>query len=310
MKRCSLIQRTALLTTALLATIFLVDASKNGLSFLEKPAIADVTELNFGIISTESQAHQRPVWEPFIQAMSRSIGIPVKAFYVTQYSGVIEGMRFGKVQAAWYGGKSYIEAAKRSNAEAFAQIINPDGTRGYYSYIIGNKDNSATAQAKAEGYQYILKNSHNLTFAFNDPESTSGYLVPSYYIFTKHNVNPKQAFKRLTFVGSHEATALAVAHGQVDFATNNSEDFPRIADKNPIVKQKIVVVWKSPVLPSDPIAYRKDLTPVIKAKIRNFFYNFHDQRILGPLKMAGFAPAQDKTWNVIRDLDKAQKQGH
>lgn len=310
MKRRSLIQRTALLTTALVATIFLADASKNGLSFLEKPAIADVKELNFGIISTESQAHQRQEWEPFIAAMSRSISIRVKPFYVNQYSGVIEGMRFGKVQVAWYGGKSYIEAAKRANAEAFAQVINPDGTRGYYSYIIGNKDNPATAKAKAAGYQYILKNAKNLTFAFNDPNSTSGYLVPSYYVFTKNHVDPKQAFKHLTFAGSHEATALAVAHGQVDFATNNSEDFPRIADKNPIVKQKIVVVWKSPVLPSDPIAYRKDLSPSLKIKIREFFYTFHNQRILGLLKMAGFTPAQDKTWDVIRQLDQAQKQGH
>lgn len=308
MKRHLLVPCTALMTASLVTTFFLADSVKNSLNFLEKPAIAQMQELNFGIVSRESQANQRPEWNPFIAAMSRTIGIPIKPFYVTQYNGVIEGMRFNKVQIAWYGGKSYIEAAKRSNAEAFAQVVNPDGTRGYYSYLIGNRQNPETTKAQAQGgYKYILRNAHNLTFAFNDPNSTSGYLVPSYYIFTKNNVNPKTAFKRLIFAGSHEATALAVANNQVDFATNNSEDFPRIAAKNPLVRDKIVFIWKSPILPSDPIAYRKDLPENIKAKIRRFFYTYHDQNVLGSLKMGGFLPANDKTWDGIRQLDAAQK---
>lgn len=73
---------------------------------------SEVKELNFGIISTESQANQKPIWESFIEAMSEELGIPVNVFYATQYAGVIEAMRAGKVDLAWYGGKSYIEAAK------------------------------------------------------------------------------------------------------------------------------------------------------------------------------------------------------
>jgi len=271
-------------------------------------ASADIKEINFGILSTESQANQKPIWQPLIAAMSKEIGIPVKPFYVTQYAGVIEGMRFGKVQAAWLGGKSYVEAARIANAEVFAQVVNEDGTKGYYSYLITNKDNPIVAPAKTEGGdKYVIKNAAKLTFAFNDPNSTSGFLVPSYYVFTQNNVEPKKAFKRLIFSGNHEATALAVANKQVDVATNNSEALARLEKTNPEARKKIEVIWQSPEIPSDPIAYRQDLPEDVKKKLQNFFYNYKDKQVLAPFKWSGFVPAEDKTWNPIRELEIAEK---
>lgn len=234
--------------------------------------------------------------------------MPVKAFYVTQYSGVIEGMRFKKVDAAWFGGKSYIEAAKTAGAEAFASTVSDKGERGYYSHLITNKDNPIVAEAKAMGGdKYVLKNAANLTFAFNEPNSTSGFLVPSYYIFAANSVNPKEAFKRLIFAGSHEATALAVANNKVDVATNNSESLSRLEKTNPQARQKIETIWTSPEIPSDPIAYRQDLSEGLKEKIRNFFYNYKDKAVLGPLEWSGFEPAGDKRWNTIRELEYAKE---
>jgi len=263
-----------------------------------------IKELNFGIISTESQANQKPIWEPFIEAMSEEIGIPVKAFYATQYAGVIEAMRFGQVDMAWLGGKSYIEAAEIANAEAFAQTVNEGGSKGYYSHLIANKNNPISADAKSMGGdKYVLQNAKNLTFAFNDPNSTSGFLVPSYYVFAQNEVDPKKAFKRLTFAGNHEATALAVANNQVDVATNNSESLERLEETNPEAREKIEVIWTSTLIPSDPIAYRKNLPEDIKEKIRNFFYNYKDEAILSPLGWENFVEADDTTWNPIRELD-------
>jgi phosphonate transport system substrate-binding protein len=65
--------------------------------------------------------------------MSKELDMPVKAFYVTHYSGVIQGMRFKKVDAAWFDGKSCIEAAKTAGAETFALTVSDKGERGYYS---------------------------------------------------------------------------------------------------------------------------------------------------------------------------------
>jgi len=190
-------------------------------------------------------------------------------------------MRVGDIHLAWYGGKSYIEAAKRANAEAFAQVVDTAGGKGYYSHLITNKNNPIVAEAKAMGGdKYVIKNAGNLTFAFNDPNSTSGFLVPSYYVFAQNRVDLKKAFKRLVFSGSHEATALAIANNQVDVATNNNEALDRLQKTNPQAIANIKTIWNSTLIPSVPIAYRQDLPADLKHKIRNFFYSFKDPEIL------------------------------
>lgn len=266
----------------------------------------EIAEINFGILSTESQDNLKPKWDPLVKEIEQALGRPVNAFYATDYAGVIEGMAANKVQLAWLGGKSYIEAAERANAEVFARVINADGTKGYYSYLIAHVDNPILKEIdtqKGDGDRYVIDNASNLTFAFNDPNSTSGYLVPSYYVFAKNNVNPNKAFKQLIFAGSHEATAQAVANNQVDIATNNSEQLINLEQSDPEARKKIQVIWTSPEIPSDPIAYRKDLPDCLKEKIKDFTYNYKDAAILEPLGWSGFEAAEDKEWNSIRELE-------
>src|SRR3974390_2264164 len=97
-------------------------------------------EINFGIISTEASVNQKKNWEPFVEAMSKATGLKIRAFYASDYAGVIEAMRFNKVQVAWFGNKSAMEAVDRSNGEVFAQTVTKDGSEGYYSHIIVNTD--------------------------------------------------------------------------------------------------------------------------------------------------------------------------
>lgn len=266
----------------------------------------EIAAIDFGIISTESQDNLKPKWDPFIDAMEAQLGRPVNAFYATDYAAVIEAMGANKIQLAWMGGKSYIEAAERSNAEAFARVISEDGTKGYYSHLITNTDNPIVSEIdvnQGNGDQYVIQNAADLTFAFNDPESTSGFLVPSYYVFAKNGVNPNEAFEQLTFAGSHEATAQAVANNQVDVATNNSEQMTIIEESSPETREKIQVIWTSPEIPSDPLAYRKDLPDCLKEQVRDFFYNYKDATILGALDWSGFEAAEDEDWNTIRELE-------
>ncbi|MGB6301898.1 MAG: phosphonate ABC transporter substrate-binding protein [Rivularia sp. (in: cyanobacteria)] len=307
MKRRSLLQRVGLFALAVTGSVVFAACSSSS----DTQQTLEVNEIKFGIISTESQANQKPLWEPFIKEMEKQVGVPVKPFYVTQYAGVIEAMKAGDVQIAWYGGKSYVEAARRSNAEVFAQTVNEDGSKGYVSHLITHKDSEVATGVKAlgegKGDEYVLKNSEKLTFAFNDVNSTSGFLVPSFYVFAQNSVNPKEAFKRLIFSGSHEATALAVANKQVDVATNNSESLSRLEKTNPEARKNIEVIWTSELIPSDPIAYRKDLPEELKKKIKDFFYNYDNKKVLKPLEWQGFVPAEDKTWDTIRELEIAKK---
>lgn len=307
MKRRELLTQGSLFTIGMAGSQLASTLSGQEFSLIESASAQSIKELNFGIISTESQSNQKPLWEPFIAAMSKAIGMPVKPFYSTQYAGVIEAMRFNRVHVAWYGGKSYIEAARIANAEAFAQTISLDGSKGYYAHLIMSKENSNFAAAKRQGEKFVLSNASKLSFAFNDPNSTSGFLVPNYYVFARNDVDPKKAFKRLIFSGSHEATALAVANNQVDVATNNNESLDRLKKTNPSARQRIEIIWTSPIIPSDPIAYRKDLPANIKQKLQNFMYNYKDKKVLEALQWQGLVRASDATWNPIRELDLAKK---
>ncbi|HEY9889201.1 MAG TPA: phosphonate ABC transporter substrate-binding protein [Candidatus Obscuribacterales bacterium] len=270
----------------------------------------ELAAIDFGIISTESQANLEELWEPFLARMSEELGRPVNGFYATDYAGVIEAMGAGKIQIAWYGGKSYIEAAKRSGAEAFAQTIASDGSKGYYAHLITNKANPIVSEIDLEagnGDEYVVENAGELTFAFNDPNSTSGYLVPSYYVFSQKGVDPQAIFEELIFSGSHEATAQAVANNQVDVATNNSESMARLQESDPEAFEQVQIIWTSTLIPGDPIAYQSELPDCLKTQMQDFFYNMTDEAVLGPLDWSGFEPADDSGWDTVRELDVAQR---
>jgi phosphonate transport system substrate-binding protein len=270
----------------------------------------EFAEIDFGIISTESQSNLQPLWEPFLADLSVALGRPVNGFYAIDYAGVIEAMGAGKVQLAWYGGKAYIEAAKRADAEAFAQTVARDGSRGYYAYLITHQANPILAAIDVEagnGDQYIIQHAADLTLAFNDPNSTSGFLVPNYYVFAQQGVIPEMAFREVIFAGSHEATAQAVANDQVDVATNNSEALARLQASDPEAFEQIQIIWTSPLIPRDPIAYQATLPDCLKAQLRAFFYNYEDGATLAALGWARFAPADDADWHPIRVLDIAQQ---
>lgn len=112
------------------------------LSTLLSPAYAEEQEkaLNFGIISTESQQNLKPQWTPFLQDMEKKLGVKVNAFFAPDYAGIIQGMRFNKVDIAWYGNLSAMEAVDRANGQVFAQTVAADGSPGYWSVLIVNKD--------------------------------------------------------------------------------------------------------------------------------------------------------------------------
>lgn len=231
-------------------------------------AAEEIKQLNFGIISTESSANLAKSFEPLLADLEKAIGIPVKPFFVGDYAGVIEGMRFKKVDIAWFGNKSAMEAVDRANGEVFVQTAKPDGSRGYYSLIVTNADRSDINNLKD-----VLDCSKGYNFGNGDPNSTSGFLVPSYYVFALNNTDPTKCYKRVV-TGNHEGNLLAVANKQVDFATNNTESVTRLQQVRPEEAKKIKEVWRSPLIAGDPLVWRKDLPADLKAKIYTFFMTY------------------------------------
>ena len=275
---------SALLTFGVATTAFAQDAAP--------------TEIDFGIISTESQQNLRPKWEPFLADMEKETGLKVRPFFATDYAGVIEGMRFGKVQVAWFGNKSAMEAVDRADGRIFAQTVDGSGNPGYWSLILAPKDSKLTS------VDDLLKCDQSLNFGLGDPNSTSGYLVPMTFVFAAHNVDPKTCFKNVTNA-NHETNAMAVANGQVDAAANNTENMALIEQNNPDAYAKIKVIWKSPLIPADPIVMSNKLPDATAKKISDFFLDY------GTDKTTGDAAAEKKVlagleWAPFRKSDNDQ----
>ncbi|MGP8268695.1 MAG: phosphonate ABC transporter substrate-binding protein [Terracidiphilus sp.] len=267
-------------------------------------------ELNFGIIPAELAPNVKRDWQPFIDDMSKALGIKVNAFFASDYAAVIEGMRFNKVQLAWFGNKSAMEAVDRADGEIFARTMTLDGNPGYWSLLIVNKNSDINS------VDDILKNGKKYIFGNGDPNSTSGFLVPAYYIFAANKIDPNTHFK-IVRNASHEANLLAVALKQVDVATNNTMDLAKFQKEQPEKAAQIKVIWKSPLIPNDPLVWRKDLSPGMKAKIRAFILNYGKQgpdaarqrQVLAHLAQGWlpFRESSDAQLIPIRQLDLAKQ---
>jgi phosphonate transport system substrate-binding protein len=262
--------------------------------------------INFGIISTEATQNLKADWQPLIDDMAKQTGMKVTAFFAPDYAGIIEGMRFNKVQVAWLGNKSAMEAVDRANAEVFAQMVNIDGTQGYYSHLIVHKD------SPIKSLDDVLKNGKSLAFGNGDPNSTSGFLVPGFYVFSKNKIDPKAHFK-IVRSANHETNALAVVNKQVDVATNNSENLDKFKERQPEKAKDIRVVWTSPLIPLDPMVMHKELPAATKEKLKNFFYNYaktdarEKEIVMKISKLSGFKPSTNAQLTPIRELDLFSK---
>jgi phosphonate transport system substrate-binding protein len=259
-------------------------------------------DINFGIISTESSQNLKADWQPLLDDMAKQTGFKVNAFFAPDYAGVIEAMRFNKVHVAWYGNKSAIEAVDRASGEVFAQMVNADGTDGYYSHLIVHKD------SPIKSLDDVLKNGKSYSFGNGDPNSTSGFVVPSFYVFAKNKIDARTHFK-IVRSANHETNALAVANQQVDIATNNSENLDKIAQKFPEKRKDIRVIWTSPLIALDPLVMRKDLPEATKVKIKNFLFTYgktdpREKEVLMKIsKLSGFKPSSNAQLLPIRQLD-------
>lgn len=260
-----------------------------------------LNEVNFGIISTESSQALKESWTPFLADMEKSVGIKVNAFFATDYGGIIEGMRFNKVQIAWHGNKSAMEAVDRANSEIFVRVVYKDGTQGYHSYMAAHKDSSLNS------VEDVLKNAKNLNFGIGEPNSTSGFLVPSYYVFALNKVEPKTAFKSVRGA-NHETNILAVANKQVDASVFASDAWERVSQRRPEIAAQLKRIWTSPLIPSDPMLWRKDLDADVKKKVKAFFLAYgktdpREKEILAKLTYSAFVESNNDQLKPIRQLE-------
>jgi phosphonate transport system substrate-binding protein len=224
--------------------------------------------INFSILSAENQQSMQPLWQPLLDDMAKQTGLTVKPFFASNYTTLIEAMRFNQVQMGWFSSVPSIRAIDRSNAEVLGQFILADGKPGYKSILIVHKGSGITLDD-------VLKCGKRYSFGIGDAESTSGTLAPLYYLFTPRGISPADCFSTVRSA-SHQANMGAVANGLVDIATNNSQGlvFAARTPAGRAMLDKITVIWSSPYMPDSGILVRKDLDPAVIAKLRAFFANY------------------------------------
>lgn len=250
--------------------------------------------LRFSILSSESQAVQSADWGPLLADLSAALGRPVEPTFGSNYTVLIEAMRFGRSQMGWFGNASAIEAVDRAGGEVFAAAIRADRAGGYRGVMI-------TAVQGGPALEAVLACDRTLAFGAADAQSTSGTLAPIATLWGPRGLDPQTCFAT-TRTGSHEANILAVANGLTDAAIVDSTVLERIKARTPDVAARVTVIWRTPLLPNDPLVWRRDLDPGVKAQVRSFLEGYGkgagpqaqaQREVLKVLGFAGFQPADD-----------------
>jgi phosphonate transport system substrate-binding protein len=260
-------------------------------------------EITFALLSTENAAEITRRWGPVLAQLEKDLNVKIKSQTATDYRGTIEALKFKKAEIGHLGPKSYVEASTNNyaNVEPVAQLRLGNGSLGYRSCLI----------VHAESDIFSPEDMGGKTFAFNDPNSTSGYLVPSNFFMTEMNVDPKKFFSKVTFSGSHEASILAVANRKVEVASTNLPDLQQLTREGKVPRGAIRVIWVSKLIPNDPIVVRRDLPATLKSAIQESLVNMREKnpdafKEVGAW-LSGFVPADDAKYQVIRELNETAK---
>jgi len=261
-------------------------------------------EITFAVLSTESAPEITRRWIPILAQLEKDLGIKVKHVTATDYRGTIEALKFKKAEVGWLGPKAYVEASNNNyaNVEPIVQVRAQSGSLGYRSCLIAHTDSDIFSPEDIGGK----------TFAFNDPNSTSGYLLPMTFFMTEMGVDPKRHFSKLTFSGSHEASVLAVANKKVEVASTNLPDMQQLTREGKVARGALRVIWVSKLIPNDPVVVRKDLPANLRSAIQESFTTMKDRNPeafaqAGAFFGGGFVPVDDGKYQIIRDMNEAAK---
>jgi phosphonate transport system substrate-binding protein len=273
----------------------------------EKPA----NEITFSILSTEKSQNMETYWKPILADMEKSTGLKVKPFFSSSYSALIEAMRFKQTDLGWFSNQSGLEAVRRSDGEVFARTFDPSGVDGYTSVII------VPIESPIKTIDDLLKCDKTLNFGMGDKKSTSGTLAPMTEVFIPRGIKPENCFKTV-LTANHQSNLFAVANGRLDAATNNSTAIRLNKERKEGQAEKVRVIWTSPVLPEDPIIWRKDLDPAVKEKVRQFFLTYgqgdtpeaaQQRKNLEALSIGGFKPADASHLLFVRKMEATEQLG-
>ena len=260
------------------------------------PAIAQswnakYPELVFAVIPAENASGISERFAPLVTHLSKELGTKVVLRIAQDYAALIEGQKAGQIHIGYYGPSAFARALMTgARIEAFAQDVNLDGTKGYYSVFYVKKDSP---------YQN-LEDLKGKNLGLVDPNSSSGYDVPLYAL-DKLGIDPGKYFSRIVTTGSHENAILALQQGTVDAAANwwndaNESNLLRMERKGMVKSSDFRIVFTSDMIVNAPFAMLSDMPANLKTAIADAVLN------IATKDAAAFARATDgkaKPWAAV-----------
>ncbi|MGN4049202.1 phosphonate ABC transporter substrate-binding protein [Pseudomonas fluorescens] len=251
-------------------------------------------KLTIGLIPSEDSQAMIESSKQVLDDLQAKIGMPVVPFVATDYNGIIEALRSGKLDVAYLGPFSYVLATSVADVEAFSvAVTKKTGQSAYKSVILARKDSGIHSLADLKGH----------TFAFVDPSSASGHLFPKAGL-EQAGFAPDTLFKRVIFSGSHDASILAVENKKVDAAAVADRIFASAVAKGVVKQDDFEIVWSSRPIPESPMVWRKALDPELKKKVADALASIKDVPWGDQGVLNGFQPTTDASYDVVRETAK------
>lgn len=227
---------------------------------------------------------------PLREYLAERLGREIEIVVTTDYSSMIEAMRFKRIEVGYFGPLSYVLAKSRApEIEPFAIGV-ADGSPTYRSILIATAGGPVATIADVAGKP----------FAFGDQASTSSHLAPR-TVLAKAGLEAERDYEPV-YLGKHDAVARAVAAGQVPAGGLSEEIFKVLAADGRIDTDKLVVLGYSDPLPNYPLTMQGSLAPELKAEIRDAFLELSDPEILALFRVEKLAPATDADYDVLREM--------
>ena len=218
---------------------------------------ADV--LRVSAIPDEAPTELQRKFAPLGKYLEARLGTKVEFTPVTDYAATVEGLAAKKLDLVWYGGFTFVQAKIRTKGTAIPLVQRAEDEK-FTSKFIANSASKINSLADLKG-----KN-----FTFGSVSSTSGHLMPRFYLL-ENKINPEKDFKRIAFSGAHDATALQVESGRVEAGVLNASVWGRLVTGKKVDTSKVKVIWTTPPYYDYNWTVRGDLDPVLVKKLTAAF---------------------------------------
>ena len=258
--------------------------------FMASTVFAQAT-LKISAIPDEAPTELQRKFSKVAAYLEKEVGLKIEYTAVTDYAAVVEALAARKIDLAWLGGFTFVQARLRTgNAIPIVQRVEDEK---FTSKFIANVASGIKSLADLKG-----KN-----FSFGSVSSTSGHLMPRYFLL-EQKINPEKDFKRVAFSGAHDATALQVESGKIDAGVLNASVWDKLVQEKKVDLKKVIVIWTTPPYYDYNWTVRGDLDPALVRKLTDAFLkldpkNPTHKELLDLQRASRFIPTRPENYKGI-----------